>query len=83
VFAIEPFAAADRLHVALNVSVPPLAAMLFVDVAMLPLPLADWHVPPLDALQVQVQPDSSLGENVSLMPTPPTATLAGFVAVIV
>jgi hypothetical protein len=56
--------------------------MLFVAVAMLPLPLALWQVPPLDALQVQVQAESPAG-NVSLTPTPLTATLAGFVTVIV
>jgi len=81
VFASEPVALADSVHVALNVSVPP-AAIEFVVVEMLPLPLPLSQLPPLDAEQVQLQPLSVPG-NESLTPTPPTVNAAAFVAVIV
>jgi hypothetical protein len=81
VFASEPVALADSVHVALNVSVPP-AAIELVVVEMLPLPLAFWQLPPADAEQGQLQPLSVPG-NESLTPTPLTPNAAGFVAVIV
>jgi len=77
----DPVAPAASVQVALNVSVPLLPAIVFVVVAMLPLPLALWHVPPGEAEHVQVQADSVPG-NVSLTDTPPTATVAGFVTTI-
>jgi len=46
VFASEPIAVFDNVQVALKLSVPPLPAIAFVVVAMLPLPLALWHAPP-------------------------------------
>jgi hypothetical protein len=57
------------VQVALNETDPPLPAIVFVVVLMLPLPLAAWQVLPLEAAQVQVQPDRPAG-NVSLSATP-------------
>jgi hypothetical protein len=50
---------------------------VLVVVPMLLLPLALWHEPPAEALQVQVQPLSVPGK-VSLTPTLATATVAGW-----
>jgi hypothetical protein len=81
VFATLPVAAALTVHVALKLSVP-LAAIAFVVVAMLPLPLAVWQLPPADALQVQEQPVSDAG-NVSATATLLIATDAGLLTWIV
>jgi hypothetical protein len=62
--------------------VPPFAASVLLVAAMLPLPLAAWQLPPLDAAQVQVQDDNVPG-NVSATETAETALVDGFVAVIV
>jgi len=70
------------VQVALNVTVPPFAAIEFVVVAMLPLPLALWQAPPLEALQVHEQL-VRLGGNVSLMPAFVAIAVAALVAVIV
>ena len=75
-------AAADSVHVALNVSVPLLPATVFAVVAMLPEPLALSHAPAPEAAQVHEQLVSAAG-NVSLTATFVTATVAGFVTLIV
>jgi hypothetical protein len=81
VLTSEPVAVPDSVQVALKLSVPLLPAIVFVVVAMLPLPLALWQVPPAEAEQVQVHADRLAG-NGSLTDTPLTATVAGFVTTI-
>jgi hypothetical protein len=81
VLTSEPVAALDDVQVALKLSVPLLPAIEFVVVAILPLPLALWHVPPADAEHVHEQPLSAAG-NESLTDTLLTATVAGFVTTI-
>jgi hypothetical protein len=81
VFATLPVAAALTVHVALKLSVP-LAAIAFVVVAILPLPLAVWQLPPLDAAHVHVHPVSEAG-NVSATATLLIATDAGLLTWIV
>jgi len=82
VSATEPVEVEDNVQVALKVSVPPFAAIEFVDVPMLPTPLAVWQVLPLEAAQVQLQTDKIAGK-VSVTVTGDTVFADGLVAVIV